>query len=143
MRFIGFYRQLTDNTLAEYGEELPLPDSGAGSYPQNRVTQYLLSGHPVLDVTELTTDAIRGAFRVPGGSSLLTDGSSVWRLNLASYVQHYSITLPQEFLRSIENHDYKVPPVEREQLLEISFTVSRTLGFHSDPGAAPKSTLDF
>ena len=114
-----------------------IPSSG---YPLQKVSRYLLAGHPVLDVTELTKDTIGGSFRVPGGSSVLTDGSFIWRLDLASYVQHYSIDLPQGFLTFIENHEYEVPSVERKQLLEISFIVSRTLRFHSDPGAGPRSS---
>ncbi|MFF6785620.1 hypothetical protein [Streptomyces sp. NPDC012510] len=139
MRFIGFYRQLEDRTVSTYTEEIPLPDSGALSYPLHDLTQYLLSGHPVLDVTELTADVIGDAFRVPGGSSVLTDGSFVWRLDLASYVRHYSIALPEDFLSFAEAHGYQVPSVERELLLDISLQVGRTLGFRSDPGAGPQS----
>ncbi|MFF3498917.1 hypothetical protein [Streptomyces sp. NPDC003247] len=82
---------------------------------------------------------IGNAFRVPGGSSVLTDGCFTWRLDLASYVQHHSIALPQEFLTFIEGNEFRVPPLEQEQLIEITLLVNRVLGFRTDPGAGPHS----
>jgi hypothetical protein len=94
------------------------------------MVNYLKSGYPILDVMELTTDFIDGAFRVPGGSSVLTDGYFVWRADLASYVERYHIDLPQEFLDAVHNYGYRIPPVQHEVLLNMSIKVSQALGFH-------------
>ncbi|MBD0422940.1 hypothetical protein H0H10_27935 [Streptomyces sp. TRM S81-3] len=97
--------------------------------------RYLTSGHPVLDVTELTTDAIGNRFRVPGGSSVLTDGTHAWRADLAHYVNHYSIALPAEFTQFMDKHGYRVPQVTRKKLIDISMDVTRFLGFRADAGS--------
>lgn len=115
MQFIGFYRELESNGPAVYEHSLPPPGSGASAYPHAEITQYLLSGYPALDVMELTSDVTGDAFRVPGGPSVLTDGLFVWRLDLAHYVRHYSIELPQSFLDAARTHEYRVPVVAQDR----------------------------
>ncbi|MGA5772141.1 hypothetical protein ACPC36_32270 [Streptomyces pseudogriseolus] len=141
MQFIGFFRELTDGNAGVYKNGIPSPGSGV-NYPSAEVSQYLRSGYPVLDVMELTTDKIGGSFRVPGGSSVLTDGSHVWRLDLASYVQYHCIQLPQEFLDFMRDHSYRIPGVKQETLVEISVAVNRELNFRTDPAAGPQAKRD-
>ncbi|MHC5903059.1 hypothetical protein ACVNF4_03970 [Streptomyces sp. S6] len=138
MRFIGFYREMSPGDSELYAEKIPTPHSGVLLYPLHEVSRYLTSGHPVLDVMEVTEDAIDGSFRCPGGSSVLTDGHFVWRLDLASYVQHHVIALPQDFLEFAAECEYSVPTVKRERLIEISLAVENELGFRADPGAGPR-----
>ncbi|WP_129307506.1 hypothetical protein [Streptomyces sp. L2] len=136
MKYIGFYRELNEGNSESYHEKIsitPLP-----SYPVSEVKNYLNSGHPILDVTEMTVDVINGKFRVPGGSSVLTDGSFVWRQDLACYVEHYGVALPHDFLRLAASTGYRTPPVEQQRLIDISLSVSRDLGFRTDPGAGPR-----
>lgn len=129
---------LTSGSSDLYKSGIVSPGSGV-NYPTAEVSQYLRSGYPVLDVMELTTDKIGGAFRVPGGSSVLTDGSHVWRLDLASYVQYHSIQLPQEFLDFMRDHRYRIPDVNQETLVEISVVVNRELSYRTDPAAGPRA----
>lgn len=145
MKFIGFYREMDKGNPRVYQDAIPKPNSPvspASPYASLKVSEYLLAGHPILDVTEMTADVIGSAFRVPGGSSVLTDGSFTWRLDLASYVKHYAIPLPQDFLDFAKENGYRVPPVERNKLIEISLLVSRELGFRTDAGAAPRKRND-
>ncbi|MDT6983840.1 hypothetical protein ACFSUJ_12725 [Streptomyces lusitanus] len=139
MQFIGFFRELTNGNADVYKDGIPSPGSGV-NYPSAEVSRYLRSGYPVLDVMELTTDMIGGSFRVPGGSSVLTDGSHAWRLDLASYVQYHRIQLPQDFVNFIRDHRYRIPAVKQETLVEISVTVARELNFRTDPAAGPRSS---
>ncbi|MEV5803307.1 hypothetical protein [Streptomyces collinus] len=97
------------------------------------VVSYLKSGYPILDVMELTTDVIGGAFRVPGGSSVLTDGQYVWREDLAWYVEQYNIDLPRDFLETARSHGFRTPPADPDALLNASLEVSRALGFQQKP----------
>ncbi len=45
-------------------------------YQSAKVIKYLESGHPVSDIMEFTVDVIGNRFKVPGGSSLLSDGET-------------------------------------------------------------------
>ncbi|MFH8796690.1 hypothetical protein [Streptomyces sp. NPDC017941] len=138
MKFVGFYRDMKPDGPEIYGEETPsINPGGAPEYSFQEVSRYLHSGHPVLDVMESTTDIIGQAFQVPGGSSVLTDGSFSWRADLASYVEHYAIALPPDFLDFMRGNNFEVPHVPRDRLLEISVAVSSALGFRTDAGAAP------
>lgn len=139
MEFVGFYfhRGMDEGSPRVYADTI----SGFNNSPYEipEACSYLLNGHPILDVTEITTDIIDSAFRVPGGSSILTDGSFAWRLDLASYVEHYAVNLPQHFLEHIESNGYHVPRVDQHRLIEISLLVSRELGFRTDAGAGPRT----
>ncbi|WP_225632090.1 hypothetical protein [Streptomyces solaniscabiei] len=138
MKLVGFYREMSQGE-SPYEEVIPQSGSGIGQYPAKDVERYLTSGHPVLDVMELTTDVIGGQFRVPGGSSVLTDGSHAWRLDLANYVSHHSIALPQEFIQFMQEHEFNVPSVARDDLIAISAEVNRMLGFRPDGGSGALS----
>ncbi|MGW0412330.1 hypothetical protein ACWERI_27760 [Streptomyces collinus] len=129
MKLIGFYREMDPKYAPSWGGSVPPPESGAGSYSVQDIVGYLKSGYPILDVMELTTDVIGGAFRVPGGSSVLTDGQYVWREDLAWYVERYNIDLPQDFLEIARRHGFRTPPADHEALLNLSLEVSRALGF--------------
>lgn len=133
MKFIGFYQEMDPKYAGSWGGPAPLPESGVGKYPVQDLVGYLKSGYPILDVMELTTDVIGGAFRVPGGSSVLTDGEFVWREDLAWYVDRYHIDLPQDFLETAQHHAYRTPSIPHETLISISVEVSRALGFQPKP----------
>ncbi|MBC7270788.1 MAG: hypothetical protein H5T76_19110 [Streptomyces sp.] len=133
MRLIGFYQEMDTKYDPAWGGPVPAPDSGTGKYPVTELLGYLTSGYPILDVTELTSDVINGAFRVPGGSSVLTDGEFVWRVDLAKYVEHYRIDLPQEFLTAVQRRGFRIPPADYDTRLPLSLEVSGLLGFRPAP----------
>jgi hypothetical protein len=134
-KLVGFYREMSEGEFP-YEEGIPRSGSGDGQYPAEDVARYLLSGHPVLDVMEVTTDVIGSQFRVPGGSSVLTDGSHVWRLDLAHYVRCHFIALPRNFVQFMTERNHHVPYVTQSALIAIAWEVNRTLGFRPDSGSA-------
>ncbi|MEV2203114.1 hypothetical protein AB0E11_24530 [Streptomyces fradiae] len=138
MRFVGFFQEM--DVLLDGASMESIHDhlTGHTPYHKERAIAYLRSGHPVFDITELTTDAIGAKFHVAGGSSLLTDGENVWREDLASYVQHYAVGLPVDFLQFMEAHGYVVPPVGRDRLIEISTSATEQLGFRPSRGSGPR-----
>ncbi|MFF7241797.1 hypothetical protein [Streptomyces collinus] len=131
MNLVGFYQEMDHGYLDAWGGPMPAPESGAGKYSVRDVVTYLRSGYPVLDVMELTTDVIGGDFRVPGGSSVLTDMRFVWREDLAWYVERYRIELPQPLLDRAQEESFRAPSVDPAALLDLSHEVSRVLGFRS------------
>ncbi|MFH8340421.1 hypothetical protein [Streptomyces sp. AM6-12] len=133
MKMLGFFQELDPGYSMSWGGTIPKPGSGTDKYPVRGVVDYLEAGYPIFDVTELTIDAIGGAFRVPGGSSILTDGVFVWREDLSSYIERYHIDLPRDFLAAIQKNEFSIPAVDQETLLSISAEASRMLGFQPRP----------
>ncbi|MFF9397143.1 hypothetical protein [Streptomyces sp. NPDC014744] len=129
MKLVGFCLEMDPGYESSWGGSIPPPESGAGKHPVRDVVNYLKSGYPIFDVMEMTADVIEGAFHVPGGSSLLTDGHFVWREDLAPHVERYVIDLPQEVLDAARSHGFRTPPSDHEVLLKISIEASRALGF--------------
>ncbi|MDT0267929.1 hypothetical protein RM844_16740 [Streptomyces sp. DSM 44915] len=136
MIYLGFYRELNPggapdpNPAAVYRESIQDALTPPGDYPTDTVAGYLDAGHPMLDIMELTTDVVDRAFQVPGGSSVLTDGTYAWRLDLAQYVRHYTPALPPAFLtRALAPAG--VPPLTQDQLIALSGRITADLGFRS------------
>ncbi|MGW2558205.1 hypothetical protein ACWCXB_02960 [Streptomyces sp. NPDC001514] len=138
MEMIGFFREMNPENPTLFRESIRDRIPARTPYPKAEIAAYLSSGHPVFDITEVTVDVIEGSFRVPGGSSLLTDGKYVWRVDLAMYVERYLVDLPGEFLSFAVEHGFTVPPVPTERLMEVSIAAGKTLGFHMDAGAEPR-----
>lgn len=85
--------------------ELPsLADVSGQLAPQDiiPVVAYLERGTEVLDVMEATPDPTTPGRYISGGSSLLTDGEWVWRLDLSSYVRAHRVALPEAFIRKAQ-----------------------------------------
>jgi hypothetical protein len=99
MKAIGVFRELgrgVDPSVQSIHSVVGLLDEGVAE----RVVQYLRSGVPVYDVMEATLDPLDNNVSVSGGPSLISDGTWVWREDLAYYVERYKLGLPREFLSS-------------------------------------------
>ncbi|MDI3419943.1 hypothetical protein [Streptomyces luteolus] len=129
MQFVGFFCEIEPDNPDVYSAPISLALAGADGYPAEEMARYLESGHPIFDVMEGTRDVVGDLFHSPGGSSLLTDGRFVWRVDLASYVKHYCLGLSDEFLNHAAGHSYQVPDVPFRQLLEISVSAAGRLGY--------------
>ena len=64
-----------------------------------------------------------------GVGSLFTDGTWLWRQDLAYYLGTYHVTLPRDFLTHVRKARYRVPAVPETRLLEI---LTRDLGIAVD-----------
>ncbi|MEU0985674.1 hypothetical protein [Streptomyces sp. NPDC005953] len=138
IKFVGFFKEMVAGESSFYRESVSIAVDGTTIYSPDDVIGYLDSGYPIIDVMEGTVDIIGGIFRVPGGSSVLSDGEFVWRMDLTSYVRHHKISLPMDFLEIMTKNNFTVPRVTQDDLIEISTTVTKSLGFRSDPGSAPR-----
>lgn len=97
MRAVGLFRELSHN----------MPSSAASMHEAagkisddiaNAVGSYLENGIPIFDIMETTIDPIDRTTKIPGGSSLLSDGHWVWREDLSYFVKKYKLQLPQSFI---------------------------------------------
>ncbi|MEU7568364.1 hypothetical protein AB0A99_20630 [Streptomyces fradiae] len=138
MKLVGFFREMELQLDGEPPESIHDHLTSHAPYHKERVITYLKSGHPIFDITELTIDVIGARFHVAGGSSLLTDGENVWREDLASYVEHYAVALPADFLQFMKAHGFAVPPVSRDRLIEVSASAQNQLGFRPTRGSGPR-----
>jgi hypothetical protein len=94
--------------------------SGEIPSPQRvRIANYLRTCPIVIALMEHTRDVLEGAFGVPGGSAIHTDGIYYWRRDAAEYVAHYGIQLPGEFLERGDNLSWLPPSLSEEQVLDI------------------------
>ncbi|MFP8906025.1 hypothetical protein [Streptomyces atacamensis] len=138
MEFVGFFREMHHGDKEMERESVLESVQIQGDYDTAGMTSHLASGHPILDIMEVTSDLIGGKFQSPGGSSVMTDGEYAWRADLVEYVRHYRINLPQEFIQWVDEKPYKAPEVNQQRLIDISISVNQFLGFKAAPGAGPR-----
>lgn len=129
MEMIGFYREMDPENDAVFREPIGDKARDRTPYPKAEIKRYLDSGHPIFDIMESTIDVVEGAFRVPGGSSLLSDGRFVWRVDLAAHVERYDLELPAEFVEHAGNHGFSMPAEDLPTLRAVSEAASIALGF--------------
>ncbi|TDC78964.1 hypothetical protein [Streptomyces hainanensis] len=130
MIYLGFYRELGPTGPEDvYRTSVHDAIAPKADYPAGAVAEYLEAGHPILDVTEFTSDVVAGAFGVPGGSSVMTDGDFAWRFDLVDYVKVYSPRLPEEFLERATAGAGAMPRLSRERLIALTHEISADLGF--------------
>lgn len=138
MKLVGFFREM----------DVQVDDAGTGSlhdhlvraipYRRDRLIAYLRSGHPIFDITELTTDVIGGRFHIAGG--VITAHRRRERLARGSRLLRRALhgALPPDFLQFVEAHGFAVPPVGRDRLIEVSTAATELLGFRPSRGSGPR-----
>ena len=116
MNLVGFYTELDPNGNFSQGSiydaisDVPQPE-------EELLASYLDQGHPLVDFTETTRDVIDGTGVIIGGSSLRSDNTWVWRIDLSHYVRKAHLVLPAEFTSHVQAHGFTVPAPDREQLI--------------------------
>ncbi|GGY32717.1 hypothetical protein [Streptomyces tanashiensis] len=74
---------------------------------------YLDAGHVMIDVMEAGHDVITGGAHrhSPGLSSLVTDGTWLWRQDFPHYLETHHVSLPERFLEHVRSRNYQVPTI--------------------------------
>ena len=96
MKALGFFAEVEPSTDA-----LPRLSDLAGKLDpavKPLLLQYLAHGTPIFDAMEATPNPLDAGNFVPGGSSLITDGEWVWRLDLSNYISAHALGLPADFI---------------------------------------------
>lgn len=97
MKVVGLFRELGRGI----DQSIPSIHAAVGALPKEKamsIVRYLSSGIPVFDVMEATEDPLNSSVRIPGGPSLISDGTWVWRRDLEHFVSNYRVSLPDEFV---------------------------------------------
>ncbi|WP_405179648.1 hypothetical protein OG225_38745 [Nocardia sp. NBC_01377] len=67
------------------------------------------SATTVFDVLEDVTDLFRPGNVIPGGSSLISDGRWIWRVDSIHYLADHPLAFPEAFLRHVRSAEYRPP----------------------------------
>ncbi|MER6346004.1 hypothetical protein ACWC10_29600 [Streptomyces sp. NPDC001595] len=109
---LGFYDELDDRpgrpngSIRDAVRPVGEPDEAA-------LVAYLDAGHILIDVMEGGRDVITGrAHRHSRGcSSLVTDGTWLWRRDFPHYVETHHVLLPEAFIEHARAMKHQMPPL--------------------------------
>jgi hypothetical protein len=116
MNLAGFYDELNAGSDFAHGS-IRQVRSDAAQPDEDLLAAYLDQGHPLVDFTETTWDVIGGKERIIGGSSLRSDNTWIWRIDLSFYVRKYHLKLPDEFVEYARSQGFTVPEKNPEMLI--------------------------
>jgi hypothetical protein len=97
---------------------------------ESEIVAYLRAGHMLVGIMEWSADYFDGApfDDASGCSSLLTDGTWVWRQDLAHYVERYHLELPTDFIASLVDARFRVPETSAHEIAELAVSEKASLG---------------
>jgi len=69
---------------------------------------------------------------IDGGPYLLTDGEWMWWKELAYYVEHYHISLPDDFVAHMQQNNFVVREISDEEICRLTeeLIAQKTKGKH-------------
>ncbi len=109
---LGFYDELDDCSGQPSGS---IRDAvrPVGEPDEADLVAYLDAGHVLLAVMESGHDVITGSAHrhSPGCSSLVTDGTWLWRLDFPHYLETHHVSLPETFLDHVRSLNYQMPTI--------------------------------
>ncbi|MET7654508.1 hypothetical protein [Streptomyces sp. NPDC005486] len=109
---LGFYDELDDRSGQPNGSIRDAVQP-AGEPDEMDLVAYLDAGHVLIDVMEGGPDVITGTAHrhSPGCSSLLTDGSWLWRQDFPHYVETHHVSLPAAFVAHVRSLKHRMPAI--------------------------------
>ncbi|MEV6508496.1 hypothetical protein AB0M61_20590 [Streptomyces sp. NPDC051642] len=109
---LGFYDEFDDRSGRPNGS---IHDAvrPVGEPDEADLVAYLDAGHVLIDVMEAGHDVITGdAHRnSPGCSSLVTDGTWLWRQDFPHYLETHHVSLPEAFVEHVRGLNYRMPTI--------------------------------
>lgn len=107
---VGFVREFFESPIDLPGiHGLPRSDSGEWQGIAAFAVAYLADSPVVAEFTETDRCLLGCGENLVGCSSLFTDGSWVWRRDLAHYVGRHGVLLPPELVERMRGFDWKPP----------------------------------
>jgi hypothetical protein len=95
-----------------------------------KIAEYLRAGHILAGIMEWSTDLFDGTFFEDGSGapSLLTDGTWLWRRDLAHYVERYHVELPDNFVGALVESGFRMPDLSPQELAALAAAEQEGLG---------------
>jgi hypothetical protein len=108
----GFYDELDDRPGQPSGSIRDAVRS-VGEPDEAHLVAYLDVGHVLIDVMEAGHDVITGSphRHSPGCSSLVTDGTWLWRQDFPHYLETHHVSLPGAFLEHVRSLNHQMPTI--------------------------------
>ncbi|MYR63665.1 hypothetical protein GTY54_48200 [Streptomyces sp. SID625] len=109
---LGFYDEL-DTRSAQLNGSIHDAVRSVGEPDEADLVAYLDAGHVLIDVMEAGHDVITGGTHrhSPECSSLVTDGTWLWRQDFPHYLETHHVALPQTFLEHVRSLNYRIPTI--------------------------------
>ncbi|MGW3652246.1 hypothetical protein [Streptomyces sp. NPDC000878] len=107
---LGFYDEL-DNSPGRPNGSIHDAVRPVGEPDEADLVAYLDAGHVLIDVMEAGHDVVTGSAHRHslGCSSLVTDGTWLWRLDLPHYVETHHVLLPEAFIEHVRGLNHRMP----------------------------------
>ncbi|MFF7884050.1 hypothetical protein ACH40F_20800 [Streptomyces sp. NPDC020794] len=109
---LGFYDEL-DNRAGQRNGSIRDAVQPVGEPDEAELVAYLDAGHVLIDVMEAGRDVITGSphRHSPGCSSLVTDGTWLWRRDFPHYVETHHVSVPGAFIGHVRSLSYQTPAI--------------------------------
>ncbi|MFF8027466.1 hypothetical protein ACFZDJ_41510 [Streptomyces sp. NPDC007896] len=109
---LGFYDEL-DNRAGQPNGSIRDAVQPVGEPDEAELVAYLDAGHVLIDVMEAGRDVITGSphRHSPGCSSLVTDGTWLWRRDFPHYVETHHVSVPGAFIEHVRSLSYQTPAI--------------------------------
>jgi hypothetical protein len=117
LRPVGFFEEL--GVSAHYTGKMREVIQGVAAPNEQMIVDYLNSGYVLLDAPETAVDVITGKTRIIGASSLVSDGTWVWRTDLSHYLANYHLSFPADFTEHLIRCGYSIPMLSESDLATI------------------------
>lgn len=116
LELLGFYDEI-DNRPGQPNGSLHDAVRSVGEPDEADLVAYLDAGHVLIDVMEGGRDVITGSAHRHslGCSSLMTDGTWLWRQDFPHYVETHHVLLPKAFIEHARDLIYQMPALMTEQ----------------------------
>lgn len=76
---------------------------------RERIVDYLRAVTPSFDVLDVTVDLVDGETRIKSGSSLVTDGTWVWRTDSIRHLSAHPLPIDERFAEHVRAQDHRAP----------------------------------
>ncbi|WP_328674953.1 hypothetical protein [Streptomyces sp. NBC_00343] len=108
---LGFYDEL-DTPSGQPNGSIRDAVRSVGEPDEADLVAYLDAGHVLIEVMEAGRDVIIGSTHrhSPGCSSLVTDGTWLWRQDFPHYVETHHVSLPGAFIEHVRSLNYRMLP---------------------------------
>ncbi|MFI5676382.1 hypothetical protein [Streptomyces cellulosae] len=109
---LGFYDEL-ENRSGQPNGSIRDGVQPVGEPDERELVAYLDAGHVLIDVMEAGHDVLTGRVHrhSPGCSSLVTDGSWLWRQDFPHYVETHHVSLPDAFIEHVRGLNHQMPTI--------------------------------
>ncbi len=107
---LGFYDEL-DNRPGRPNGSIRDAAQPVGEPDEADLVAYLDAGHVLIDAMEAGHDVVTGSAHRHslGCSSVVTDGSWLWRQDFPHYVETHHVLLPEAFIEHVRVLNYRMP----------------------------------